>query len=479
METGTARSDEFDAKSEMIDFKTQGQLDIATADSASQESKGNDLVFEESNQGPTLEAVPRIEVPTTETETEFETESDLEAWTVDSGSAEFERRDLSSEPSSEIASPDGAIARGSGERRDRARLRERNDGESKASIEEEGREEGLGKATSEERTRTGAGAAKPQPETSFAELSEAAQAFVNMTFVLGAAEVRPRESIAEVASKEVFPKDKTVYSVQVGAFRNRPEAQYFGAFSPVIAIPLPSGVARYLTGIFPDYESAAAARDAIRALGGFEDAFVVVYEDGERAPLGAQGGVLAAEVGVGGQIWSDIQGIRFTIQIGAFEGFPTAELTEKYCPCNRELLDGRLTRWTSGEFEDFEEARARQEVVRTSGVPDAFIVAFRDGQRIPIAEALAARSEVKREEATVEGGKAWRIRVARIENQVSASEAAALLRLSQSVPMRAVTSGGMVTYYSMSYWEKAVADLALKRCKQAGFNAILEEIQTK
>ena len=321
-------------------------------------------------------------------------------------------------------------------------------------------------------------------------LSEAARAFLASTFVLEAATVEAGEPIAEVASKDIFPSDQTVYSVQVGAFRNRPEARYFGSFSPVIAVPLPSGVARYLTGIFPDYETAAQARDAIRGIGGFEDAFVVVYQDGERVPLlprvatDAEAGeqndgpvdVLPVEEGIGGVEWSAVSGVWFSIQIGAFQGYPTSNLVESLCPCNREMLDGRLTRWTSGKYEDLPSALADLKTIRSSLVPDAFVVAFSDGRRIKIAEAIRLRMENLQEEADEEVT-TYRIRVVRFGDKAPAADAARLLRLSEFVPMQAVVAGEWTTYYSLPYVERGVAELAAERCRQAGFEAVLEEMR--
>jgi hypothetical protein len=323
-------------------------------------------------------------------------------------------------------------------------------------------------------------------EADLAGLSLAAQAFVASTFVLAAANVEAGEPIAEVASKDVFPADQTVYSVQVGAFRNRPEARYFGSFSPVIAVPLPSGVARYLTGIFSDYASAARARDAIRDIGGFEDAFVVVYENGERAPLTPVATspeaeaeavtLLPSEEGIGGDDWAGVSGVWFSIQIGAFQGYPTADLVEALCPCNREMLDGRLTRWTTGKYQDLQSALTDLEDIRASLVEDAFVVAFADGRRIKIADAVAQRVSNLKEQAE-ESLTTYRIRVVRYGAKAPAAEAAKLLRLSEFVPMQAVVAGEWTTYYSLPYAELAVAELAADRCRQAGFDAILEEMK--
>jgi len=182
---------------------------------------------------------------------------------------------------------------------------------------------------------------------------------------------------------------------------------------------------------------------------------------------------LPIEMMTGGQDWSGIEGIWFSIQIGAFRGFPSPELIENLCPCNRELLDGALTRWTAGQFQSLESALQALEVIRNALVEDAFIVAFADGKRVKIANAVERQNAVSLnsiQEAS------YRIRVAQFQDQVPVASAAKLLRLSEAVPMRAWPAGGQTTYISLPYREKRIAELALQRCLDAGFDAKLERI---
>lgn len=182
---------------------------------------------------------------------------------------------------------------------------------------------------------------------------------------------------------------------------------------------------------------------------------------------------LPVEMMTGGREWSAVEGVWFSIQIGAFRGFPSPELIEDLCPCNRELLDGELTRWTTGLFDSLETALQSLEVIRKTLVKDAFIVAFADGKRVKIANAVELKNAVSINSARQVS---FRIRVARFQGQIPVASAAKLLRLSETVPMRAWPLGGQTTYISLPYKEKRIAELALQRCLDAGFDAQLEEI---
>ena len=46
-----------------------------------------------------------------------------------------------------------------------------------------------------------------------------------------------------------------------------------------------------------------------------------------------------------------------------------------------------LFKYTSGNFTSFESALSHQKKVRSSGFTDAFVVAFYEGNRIPVSEA--------------------------------------------------------------------------------------------
>ena len=76
-----------------------------------------------------------------------------------------------------------------------------------------------------------------------------------------------------------------VYKVQVGAFRNPLPQQSFNKFAPISGQALQSGVTRYMVGYFTNFSPADAAKEEIHGIGGYNDAFVVAYYNGERISI--------------------------------------------------------------------------------------------------------------------------------------------------------------------------------------------------
>lgn len=89
----------------------------------------------------------------------------------------------------------------------------------------------------------------------------------------------------------------------------------------------------------------------------------------------------------GAQTAVSTKGVLFKVQIGAFkkkdlskfsQGNPSFQLDEK---------DG-VMKYTIGMFKDYWEADTFKKYLREMGVKDAWIVAFKDGKRVPIKQVL-------------------------------------------------------------------------------------------
>ena len=81
-------------------------------------------------------------------------------------------------------------------------------------------------------------------------------------------------------------------------------------------------------------------------------------------------------------------GIIFKVQIGAFRKVIPAETFTGLTPLTAEKLENGITRYTVGIFYEIESARNARGQVRNLGYNDAFIVAFNNGKRISINQAL-------------------------------------------------------------------------------------------
>ena len=83
-------------------------------------------------------------------------------------------------------------------------------------------------------------------------------------------------------------------------------------------------------------------------------------------------------------------GVVFKVQIGAFRKPVPQEAFSDMTPVMGETVGNGLVRYTAGLFTGFDGAAAAKDLVRDRGYRDAFVVAYRDGKRIPLGEAMRA-----------------------------------------------------------------------------------------
>lgn len=82
------------------------------------------------------------------------------------------------------------------------------------------------------------------------------------------------------------------------------------------------------------------------------------------------------------------KGVYYKVQVGAFRNSIPQNLYDEFAPVSGETLNNGITRYTAGFFKAFESADQTKKEIRSMGYGDAFVVAFRDGKRIPLYEAM-------------------------------------------------------------------------------------------
>ena len=85
---------------------------------------------------------------------------------------------------------------------------------------------------------------------------------------------------------------------------------------------------------------------------------------------------------------NDKQGIIFKVQIGAYKEVDLAQANTS----NFGAEKGDLNKYTIGVFRDYWEADTFKKYIKEMGVKDAWIVSYRDGQRVDISEVLEGKS---------------------------------------------------------------------------------------
>ena len=82
-----------------------------------------------------------------------------------------------------------------------------------------------------------------------------------------------------------------------------------------------------------------------------------------------------------------VKGVAFKVQIGAFRNKDLAKYFENNGSFDGEV-DNSTQRYTLGTFTDYWEADKFKKYLREMGVKDAWIVAYKDGQRVPLKDVL-------------------------------------------------------------------------------------------
>lgn len=91
------------------------------------------------------------------------------------------------------------------------------------------------------------------------------------------------------------------------------------------------------------------------------------------------------KVGIGEDM---VDGVVFKVQIGAFRNKDLSKYFEQHENFGGEMTDKGEQRITLGRFRDYWEADVFKKYLREMGVKDAWIVPYKDGQRVPLKDVL-------------------------------------------------------------------------------------------
>lgn len=238
------------------------------------------------------------------------------------------------------------------------------------------------------------------------------------------------------------------YRIQIAAFNGKVNDDRFIGMKPIFWEPVPnSALIRYIVGNFAKYNSAINNLPTVRAMG-YADAFIVAYYNGKRIPIyearriEEQESVISQEdliaentntvnntdtqenndntneiineneqesdnnATVNTELnneetatiiteetkenTSDLTkstGIFFTVQIGVYATQVGSDRLFGLNPIMYHNYTGNLVRHTFGKYYDLNTAINEQNKIRRLGIPDAFVVAYRDGEKINLNEA--------------------------------------------------------------------------------------------
>ena len=196
--------------------------------------------------------------------------------------------------------------------------------------------------------------------------------------------------------------NKTVYRVQLGAFKKVADESVFDEVPNMLAIKAQDGYTRYFTGVMDNYSDATAIRNRMRDLG-FKDAYVVGLKGGSKIPLqeakqklegsgsSSSGSSKAPAGGTKKLSPEERKQLFFRVQIGTYREQVPTETLEKFMQVEgveQKTLASGLTKFYVGKVKTYEEANQLEDELIQKGFTDAFVVAEYKGNIISTEEAL-------------------------------------------------------------------------------------------
>ena len=263
-------------------------------------------------------------------------------------------------------------------------------------------------------------------------------------FVLIPQRTQPTKPIVAVPITEQ-DQSGLIYSVQVGALSKPPLPSLFQEFTPVTSEVLTNGITRYLAGKFNNQQAVQIAHQQIKKLG-YTDAFIVAYCDGQRISFAEarqlevskkcvpttqntlafqnvaqetiqsvdeKGGIQPVQQqtkkteqvdqqalkynqapgAVAAQPIENEKGLFYTVQIGVFNRPVPAEQVKNLDSLYTLRLPNGQMRYTTGKYTSIAQAKPKRSLAQESGITDAFITVYWNGERISFEAAARIISE--------------------------------------------------------------------------------------
>ncbi|HSY75742.1 MAG TPA: hypothetical protein VK890_02730, partial [Bacteroidia bacterium] len=213
-----------------------------------------------------------------------------------------------------------------------------------------------------------------------------------------------------------------IYKVQIGAFSKPIRQNAFKGLEPITGETVGTGLTRYTAGIFKDFNKAKGAQTQVRLIG-YKDAFIVAFYNGKRISIrdaaALQNGtqsqptnpvainnptqnptqtnpVHTTDTGNHAQQTNpvvstpvtDVKGIFYTVQVGAFKTTVTAAKLYNLSPLFSYHASNGYIRYNCGIYSNVPNASsAKDAIVSKTPIKDAFVVAYYNGDRIELIKA--------------------------------------------------------------------------------------------
>ena len=203
-----------------------------------------------------------------------------------------------------------------------------------------------------------------------------------------------------------------MYTIQVGVYSKPVTTAQIKNIQPLFVERTANGLYKYTTGSYNEAKIADAAKNKIAALG-IRDAFVCAYLNGKRISVEqaekekADGKVQIAENKevknptpspvnnsnpvIANTSTYDPNGLIYSVQLGAFKNDIPLEmanafikLSSKKGSISNQPDENGMTIYTIGSFNNYNDAQKFKTEIVDAGVKDAFVIALKEGKKVPL-----------------------------------------------------------------------------------------------
>ena len=185
--------------------------------------------------------------------------------------------------------------------------------------------------------------------------------------------------------KVIEPNDNSpTFRVQIGAFNRKIKKSIFKDIPNVVGIKGDDGLYRFFSGSYTD-KSQAASHKVDLTLTGYNDAFIVAFQNGKRITLKEAGFEVKKDFSENLELSStpsenpiDSDMVRFKIQVGAFKEKVQEDILDNFKKLgNVKAITNAgqgYTKYYMGDFMDYSNALIFRKKLVANGLIDCFVV---------------------------------------------------------------------------------------------------------
>ncbi|MBN2237493.1 MAG: hypothetical protein JW729_08025, partial [Bacteroidales bacterium] len=214
---------------------------------------------------------------------------------------------------------------------------------------------------------------------------------------------------------QIFPQVKleqvptgTIFTVQIAAVGNLLSSQNFMNVIDLFTIKdKEKELYRYFSGKFESITGAIIRRNALRQQG-YSDAFIKSWKAGENVSILEAAGPLDQattellnkttitlpskyrKINFAATSISQLSGVYYTVQVGVYSRPRSSTQLFGIKPLYHNRLNNGYWVYFNGIFKTIADAETNKDAIRTKGVADAFVVAFKEGEKVSVSDARKA-----------------------------------------------------------------------------------------